>query len=154
MKPKKAAQFMIRLSTFAFGASVFGVLLALGACAPVSVISPATTAKVAVVSTLAGGGTAGFADDTGTKARFRLPIGVAVDTSGIVYVADTDNHRIRKITKDGVVSTLAGTGEAGFADGTGTKAIFNAPMGVAVDKDGNVYVADQENHRIRKITFQ
>ena len=104
-----------------------------------------------VVSTLAGSGTPGNADGTGTSAQFNYPTGVAVDGAGNVYVADQGNHRIRKITTSGVVSTLAGS-TYGYTDGTGTSAKFNAPFGVAVDGAGNVYVADQGNHRIRKIT--
>ena len=104
-----------------------------------------------MVSTLAGSGTPGNADGTGTSAQFYYPTGVAVDGAGNVYVADLSNHRIRKITTSGVVSTLAGS-TSGYTDGTGTSAKFNAPCGVAVDGAGNVYVADQDNHRIRKIT--
>ncbi|VDA99963.1 FIG01132568: hypothetical protein, partial [Olavius algarvensis spirochete endosymbiont] len=69
-----------------------------------------------------------------------------------MYVADYGNHRIRKITSTGMVSTLAGSGDAGSANGTGTATEFNGPIGVAVDSSGNVYVADTNNHRIRKIT--
>jgi len=105
-----------------------------------------------VVSTLAGSGTAGFADGAGTTAQFHRPIDVAVDASGNVYVADWRNHSIRKITPAGVVSTLAGSGEFGFADGEGSAALFHAPSGVAVDASDNVYVADLNNHLIRKIT--
>jgi len=105
-----------------------------------------------VVSTLAGSGTVGFADGTGTEARFSYPGRVAVDSEGNVYVVDHGNHRIRKITPAGVVSTLAGTGTRGHADGTGTEAQFDYPTGVAVDSEGNVYVADHGNHRIRRIT--
>jgi sugar lactone lactonase YvrE len=104
------------------------------------------------VSTLAGSGTAGFADGSGVAAQFYSPYGVAVDALGNVYVADAVNHRIRKVTPSGTVSTLAGSGTAGFADSTGTNAQFNNPFGVAVDASGNVYVADRLNHRIRKIT--
>ena len=107
---------------------------------------------VAMVSTLAGSGTSGFADGTGTAAQFANPTGVAVDSSGTVYVADSSNNRIRKITPAGVVTTLAASGTYGFADGTGTAAQFANPTGVAVDSSGTVYVADAYNKRIRKIT--
>jgi streptogramin lyase len=105
-----------------------------------------------VVSTLAGSGNATFADGTGAGASFNLPYGVAVDSSGTVYVADTDNHRIRKITPAGVVTTLAGQSTTGNTDGTGTNARFFYPYGVAVDSTGNVYVGDRSNNRIRRIT--
>jgi sugar lactone lactonase YvrE len=74
-----------------------------------------------------------------------------VDGEGIVIVADRLNHRIRKIAADGTVTTLAGTGKAGYADGSGNSARFDAPSGVAVDGEGNVIVADSGNNRIRKI---
>jgi streptogramin lyase len=107
-----------------------------------------------VVTTLAGTALAvGSANGTGAAARFNSPTEVAVDTAGNVYVADTNNHLIRKITPAGVVTTLAGTaGATGSADGTGTAATFKFPYGVAVDGSGNVYVADTINHLIRKIT--
>ena len=104
------------------------------------------------VTTLAGSGDYGSVDGTGTAASFNSPYGVAVDSSGNVYVADSGNHKIRKITSAGVVTTLAGTGERGSVDGTGTAASFDLPWGVAVDSSGNVYVADVRNHKIRKIT--
>ena len=107
-----------------------------------------------VVTTLAGtAGTTGKADGTGTAATFNYPSGVTVDSSGNIYVADTYNHAIRKITSGGAVTTFAGTsGTSGHADGTGTAASFDYPAGLAVDSSGNVYVADQGNNSIRKIT--
>jgi sugar lactone lactonase YvrE len=105
-----------------------------------------------VVSTLAGTGTAGAANGTGTNASFNYPLGLAVDASGVLYVADYLNHLIRKITSEGVVSTLAGSGTRGSANGTGTLASFNNPAGIALDGNGNMWVADSGNHRIRKIT--
>jgi len=107
-----------------------------------------------VVSTFAGSGTDGFADGTGTDAQFHHPNGVAVDTLtlGNIYVADTGNSQIRKITSERAVSNFAGSSSYGFADGTGTAAKFFSPAGVAVDSLGNIYVADEDNHRIRKIT--
>lgn len=94
----------------------------------------------------------GFVDGTAMQARFYGPTGLAVDQMGNAYVADTLNHAIRKITPAGVVTTLAGNGAKGFSNGTGKDASFNEPKGVAVDTDGNVYVADTSNHVIRKIT--
>lgn len=95
----------------------------------------------------------GSADGTGMEAEFFHPWGVAVDSAGNVYVADTDNYTIRKVTPAGVVTTLAGLpGHQGSADGTGSAARFNRPVGVTVDRTGNVYVADTDNHTIRKIT--
>ena len=101
-----------------------------------------TIATTPEVSTLAGTGSSGSADGTGTAASFYRPYGVAVDGSGNVYVADRNNDLIRKITSAGVVTTLAGRGSQGSADGTGTAASFYYPNGVAVDGSGNVYVAD------------
>jgi sugar lactone lactonase YvrE len=105
-----------------------------------------------VVSTLAGNGSPGAENGTGPAASFRYPIGVAADASGNVYVADGDNHMIRKIDVSGQVSVVAGTGSSGSADGMNTIATFNLPYGVAVDATGNLYVADMLNHKIRKIT--
>ncbi|MCE7957971.1 MAG: hypothetical protein DYH06_08555, partial [Acidobacteria bacterium ACB2] len=107
-----------------------------------------------VVTTLAGlAGSAGSADGTGSAAQFNRPAGVAVDSSGIVYVAESRNHTIRKVTPAGAVTTLAGlAGSPGSADGTGSAARFGYPDGVAVDASGNVYVADSLNHTIRKVT--
>ena len=104
-----------------------------------------------MVSTLSGS-TQGYMDGTGSAAQFNNPSGVAVDSSGHVYVADLWNHRIRKIDPAGVVTTLAGSSTNGNNNGTGTAAQFNRPAGVAVDSSGNLYVADLYNHRIRKIS--
>jgi len=98
-------------------------------------------------------GGAGNVDGTGSAARFNSPFGVAADSAGNVYVADTFNHTIRRITPTGAVSTLAGTaGVTGSADATGATARFSSPFGIATDGAGNVYVADTNNHTIRKIT--
>jgi hypothetical protein len=107
-----------------------------------------------VVTTFAGlAAGAGASDGAGSTGRFRAPYGVRADSSGNVYVADTGNQTIRKITPGGTVSTLAGTvGHSGSADGQGTAASFNIPLGVGVDGSGNVYVADYNNDTIRKIT--
>src|SRR5690242_72261 len=82
---------------------------------------------------------------------FDTPSAVALDTNGNVYVADTANNRIRKVTPQGEVSTVAGDGGAGYVDGPASQARFNSPVGVAVDAQGNVFVADTYNDRIRVI---
>ena len=102
------------------------------------------------VSTLAGS-EAGYADGPGAIARFDTPSGVAVDAAGNVYVADTANNAIRRVSPDGIVSTLAGGGAAGFADGSGSNARFNGPVGLAVDASGRLIVADTYNDRIRVV---
>src|SRR5581483_5355735 len=97
-----------------------------------------------VVTTFAGlAGSAGTSDGSGTFARFNGPTAIAVDATGNIYVADTGNHTIRRITPAGAVSTVAGLpGNAGSADGTGNAARFNGPQGVAVTSGGVVYVSD------------
>ncbi|MBM3274562.1 MAG: hypothetical protein FJZ00_05390, partial [Candidatus Sericytochromatia bacterium] len=93
----------------------------------------------------------GFADGAGTAGLFSLPTGIAAASDGTLYIADKDNHAIRKITASGLVTTLAGTRSAGFAEGAGAAARFSKPTAVAVGASGNVYVADRDNHRIRKV---
>jgi sugar lactone lactonase YvrE len=105
-----------------------------------------------MVTTFAGSGSQGSADGTGTAASFYYPTGLTIDGSGNVYVADRMNNLIRKITPGGIVSTLAGSGNAGFANGKGTAASFNNPFAVAIDGSDNLYVADLGNNLIRKIT--
>lgn len=107
-----------------------------------------------IVTTLAGSaGIEGNADGSGATARFRAPSGIAVDGAHNVYVADSGNHTIRKITPAGWVRTIAGVaGSSGDVDGNGPTARFNSPTGVAVDAAGNLYVADTDNHAIRKIS--
>jgi D-alanyl-D-alanine dipeptidase len=107
-----------------------------------------------VVSTLAGtAGSSGSTDASGAAARFNSPRGIASDAAGTLYVADSGNDTIRKITPTGAVTTLAGTaGAAGSTDASGAAARFNDPMGVAIDSANNVYVADSGNNTIRKIT--
>ena len=104
-----------------------------------------------VVTTIAGfPGSGGAADGTGNVARFYNPNGLAVDAAGNIYVADTGNSAIRKVTQAGVVTTLAGlSGSPGSADGIGSVVRFNSPTGVAVDNSGNLYITDAQNDTIR-----
>jgi hypothetical protein len=104
------------------------------------------------VSTIAGTGIAGFKDGPSKEAQFKNPMGIAIATDGTIYVSEYKNLRIRKISTDGLVSTLAGSGEIGKADGIGAKASFNGPAGLAIGPSGNIYVADESNHIIRKVT--
>jgi len=109
-----------------------------------------STGAVATVAGLAGN--SGSMDGAGSVARFTFPTGVAIDSAGTLYVADTENHTIRTIPPSGLVSTLAGlAGSPGSADGTGGAARFDSPTDVAVDLSGNVYVADTDNFTIRKV---
>jgi sugar lactone lactonase YvrE len=108
-----------------------------------------------VVTTVAGTGTAGFSGDAGpaTSAMLSSPSGVAVDGAGNLYIADLQNMRVRRVDKDGIISTVAGNGRRGFGGdgGPATRASFNGPNRVAVDRSGALYVADVANHRIRKV---
>jgi sugar lactone lactonase YvrE len=103
-----------------------------------------------VVTTLAGS-TYGYADNIGVLAKFDQPTGITVDTNGTIYVADTGNHRIRKVTPTGVVTTLAGS-SLGYSNGSGTSARFNNPGGIVVAPDGNIFITDTGNFRIRTVT--
>jgi len=115
------------------------------------------TASTGIISTIAGTGTYGYSGDGGaaTSAQLNYPTGVCADASGNVYIADTYNDRIRKITSStGIISTIAGTGTGGYSGdgGAATNAELSNPKGVSVDGSGNVYIADSDNYRIRKIT--
>ncbi|WP_406400776.1 RICIN domain-containing protein [Streptomyces uncialis] len=108
------------------------------------------------ISTVAGTGVAGFRGDNGpaTAAQLNLPLGIAVDSTGVLYVTEYHNQRVRRITTDGKISTFAGSGVGGFRGdgGPAVSAQLNRPYGVAVDSAGDVYIADADNHRIRKVT--
>ncbi len=103
------------------------------------------------VSTLAGGSERGFSDGVGEQARFNGACGLTGDGDGNIYVADSENHRIRKITAQGITTTYAGTGRAGSDDGAVTAATFDYPTGVAFAPGGVIFVLDSHNSRVRKI---
>ncbi|WP_455432278.1 NHL domain-containing protein [Streptomyces pratensis] len=107
------------------------------------------------ISTVAGTGVAGFKGEgePAVSAQLNRPYGVAVDSAGVVYFSDYNNHRVRKITTDGKISTVAGTGVAGYRgdDGPAVAALLNCPRQMAVDGADALYVTDSSNHRIRKI---
>lgn len=108
------------------------------------------------ISTVAGNGTVGFSGDGGsaTVASFDTPLGVTMDAAGNLYVADFNNNRVRKISPDGTINTVAGTGVAGFGgdNGPALKALLYKPTRVTSDAAGNLFIADQFNNRIRKVT--
>jgi sugar lactone lactonase YvrE len=122
-----------------------------------SVVTFATSSTLSgvsgLVSTFAGSGTAGFNDGIGATALFSNPAGMASDANGNIYVCDVFNNRIRKITPDGTVTTIAGDGNAGYTtqETPALQAEFYAPQGLAVDAQGNVFVADYGNNVIREI---
>lgn len=107
-----------------------------------------------VVTTVAGRESGGSSDGPAFQAGIGFPYDVAVDSKGNIYVTQDTYHKIRKIAPDAMVSTLAGTGEPGSADGPGKTATFNAPMGLSIDAAGNLYVADGSNYKVRKITIR
>lgn len=115
------------------------------------------TVSTGVITTVAGSGTAGYSGDgsAATSAELNFPTGVAVDSSGNIYIADIDNYVIRKVTAStGVISRVAGNGTAGFSGDSGLaiSAELSTPAGVAVDTSGNIYIGDYRNERIRKVT--
>jgi DNA-binding beta-propeller fold protein YncE len=103
------------------------------------------------ISDFVGAGILAYADGIGKEAKFRYPHGIAKDSYGNIFVTDTGNNCIRKISKEGQVVTFAGSKQAGFVDGLAAKAQFNSPTGIAVDSKNNLYVVDQRNHSVRKI---
>ncbi|HSB13927.1 MAG TPA: hypothetical protein VLE22_05675 [Bryobacteraceae bacterium] len=109
-----------------------------------------------IITTVAGNGSAGYSGDGGPAASAQLsqPRGVAVDAGGNLYIADTDNFRIRKVSTAGIITTVTGNGSAGYSGdgGPGVDAQLNYPNGVAVDAGGNLYIADEGNNRIRKVS--
>ena len=123
---------------------------------PAMVAPPPVGLASVTVETLAGWSAPGLVDGKGWDAKFNGPSGIAVARDGSAYVSDSRNHRIRHITPDGVVTTVAGSGpvdclRGGFADGLAAEARFSNPTGLAVGFDGSVYIADTGNHRIRKL---
>ena len=115
--------------------------------------SPSGSATSYTITTIAGTDAGSRDGGPATEALLTFPYGVAVDDQGNLYIADTENHRIRKVDTSGIITTFAGTGEEGFGGdgGPATEAKLDWPSGVAVDEDGTVYIADQENERIRKV---
>eukprot|EP00735_Rhodelphis_limneticus_P008819 TRINITY_DN2301_c0_g1::TRINITY_DN2301_c0_g1_i1::g.6896::m.6896 TRINITY_DN2301_c0_g1::TRINITY_DN2301_c0_g1_i1::g.6896 ORF type:complete len:513 (+),score=217.50,sp/Q8VZ10/SOQ1_ARATH/29.54/7e-20,sp/Q8VZ10/SOQ1_ARATH/29.39/1e-16,sp/Q8VZ10/SOQ1_ARATH/32.88/6e-08,NHL/PF01436.16/8e-09,NHL/PF01436.16/0.019,NHL/PF01436.16/2.3e-08,NHL/PF01436.16/0.017,NHL/PF01436.16/0.006,BTB/PF00651.26/2.8e-22,SGL/PF08450.7/0.0056,SGL/PF08450.7/4.5e-06,SGL/PF08450.7/1e+02,DUF839/PF05787.8/0.00097,DUF839/PF05787.8/1.1e+0 len=104
------------------------------------------------VSIFAGNGQKGYQDGPANMAMFNNPTGIALDGEGNIFVADSGNHRIRKITSDGTVSTFSGTGNASYTNGNLTTAEYNTPVDLAFAADSTLYIVDSANHRIRKVT--
>ncbi|WP_336514153.1 NHL repeat-containing protein [Pollutibacter soli] len=129
--------------------SFFSLLLFIS-CSKSSAPDSTSTPSDSVV-TVAGAGR-GYLNGNTVEAAFNYPTGVAIDKAGNIYVTDQANHRVRKISVQGQVTTLAGNNYQTFADGQGEDASFNNPQGITIDANGNLFVADKSNHRIRKIT--
>lgn len=110
------------------------------------------------ISTIAGNGTRGYSGDGGmaTTAQMNQPSGIAVGSDGVLYIADSKSHCIRKIDNQGIITTIAGNGNQGYYGdrGAATAAKLNQPRGITLDNDGNLYIADSQNHVIRKIDNQ
>ena len=104
-----------------------------------------------ITTTLAGAGTPGDRDGIGSSAELKQPVGIAIDATGTVLIADTANNRIKSITSSGVVTTIAGTGRSGYADGSALTARFAEPEGLTVDAHGTILIADTNNHRLRQL---
>jgi sugar lactone lactonase YvrE len=149
---------------FGFVASLI-LICAYSSCSKLAESNNITPGPSIVVSTLAGGGMGdpatitspvygriGSADGTGTAASFYAPAGVVVDAAGNLYVTETGNHIIRKVTPAGVVTKFAGNLAGGSANGTGSAASFSGMQGLAIDAGGNLYIADSGNQMIRKVT--
>jgi len=132
------------------------IKVAVGSKSAVSAAKFSYAVKSATVSTIAGSGARGFKDDVGSEAQFDRPVGIIADAAGNLYVADTFNHRIRKVTPNGDVSTFAGAGPIGIengsrVDGIGDVVRFNQPTNIVIDEEGNLCVTDSGSNLIRKV---
>ena len=111
--------------------------------------------SLGIITTVAGNGTPGFSGDgvSATATELNMPIGVALDAAGNIYIGDNNNNRIRKINTSGIITTIAGTGTPGYGGdgGPATLAMINRPAGISLDAAGNLYIADYSNHRIRQV---
>ncbi len=109
-----------------------------------------------VITTMAGTGEAGYSGDGGPaqQAALRYPTAITLDSAGSLYIADTLNHVVRRVSPDGMIETIAGTGQSGLSGdgGPATRAMLNEPNGIAVDEDGTVYIADRANFRVRRVS--